>query len=493
MRVVLIEPASQMLHLFHRFRFPRLGTVLLATILKRLGHDAEAQVEVAAPLDFAALGTADLVGISTITPTATRCYAIADMLRRSGLPVVLGGPHVTFQTEEGMEHADYVVRGEGEAALTALVKAIENGGRPDQLRAVPNLTWRSPDGHLVNNPLAPFVDLETLPNPDWSVVRAGVGQTGMMSHRTAGVQTSRGCPHGCTFCSVNDLFGRKIRYASVDSVIEAIRPHNQRGNVIFFYDDNFAVNRERVGTICEAILSAGLTKMAWSAQVRAEVARDAELIKLMRRSGACTFYIGLESAHEESLKRMKKHQSVAMMRDDLKAIHKAGIRVHGMFVLGFDADTPASVRATVDFATKERLSSAQFLLLIPLPGTDTYKNLRAQGRIVLQDWSLFDGHHTVFQPQHFSMRDLQQAQLDAHAQFYSRGRQLGWMLKGKLIETLLYPYARHLNNGWQKENGKFLSWLSQLDLLKAIRDVVPARASPAIVGPALASAAIVCP
>ena len=480
MRVVLVEPASQSLHLFHRFRFPRLGTVLLATILKRLGHDAEAQVEVAAPLDFAAMGRADLVGISTITPTAHRCYAIADMLRRSGLPVVLGGPHVTFETAEAMEHADYVVRGEGEAALTALVKAIESGGGDDQLATVPNLTWKKPDGQLVNNPEAPFADLAQLPNPDWSVVRAGVSDSGMMSHRTAGVQTSRGCPHGCTFCSVNDLFGRKIRYAPVDSVIEAIRPHNQRGNVIFFNDDNFAVNRERVATICEAILSAGLTKLSWSAQVRAEVARDTELIKLMRRSGACTFYIGLESAHEESLKRMKKHQSVSLMRSDLRTIRKSGIRVHGMFVLGFDQDTPASVQATVDFAAKERLSSAQFLLLIPLPGTSTYKKLKEQGRIVLDDWSLFDGHHTVFQPRNFSMRDLQQTQLDAHARFYSRKRQLGWMFKGKLIETLLYPYARHLNNGWQKENGNFLSWLSQLDRLKAIRELRPAVTSPAV-------------
>ena len=465
MRIVLIEPESPGIHIFHKFRLPRLGALLLGTIMEELGHDCEVQFEVAAPLDFESMRKADLVGISTITPTAPRSYAIADMLRLASVPVVIGGPHVTFCSEEALEHAGYVVRGEGEAALPALVEAMEAGGEPRDLEKVPNLSWRGPDGSITHNPVAPPTVLDDLPTPDWSLVQAGISATGLMSYNTAPMQTSRGCPYDCTFCSVTEMFGRKMRYRSVEGVLDSVRPYNQRGMDVFFYDDNFAANRNRVEAICEGILSAGMKRLTWSAQVRADIARDPKLVKLMHRAGARTFYIGLESAHEDSLKSMNKKQTVATMRENLRTIRNAGVRVHGMFVFGFDQDSPESMDATVRFAVEEKLSSAQFLLLVPLPGTRTYQELEDQGRIVLTDWSLYDGHHAVFQPRGVGMRDLQQAQLDAHARFYSRRRELGWILKGRVVEALIAEYARALNHRWEREKTVFLSWLRQIDSL----------------------------
>lgn len=463
MRIHLVEPDSPGTHIFSRFRMPRLGAVLLATLLDRLGHQTEVQVEVAAPLDLERLLRADLVGLSTITPTAPRAYAIADRLRAAGIQVVVGGPHATFLPEEAMGHADFVVRGEGELALPALVRALELGGDDRRLAEVPGLTWRATDGRISHNPLSAPVDLAELPAPDWTLVRAGVGRDGRVGSGSIPIQTSRGCPYNCTFCSVTSVFGRRMRYESAASVVERVRAVGNRRCYVFFYDDNFAVSRDRVGEICEGLLDAGLTRLRWMAQVRADVARDPELLGLMRRAGAHTFFVGLESAHPEVLAAARKRQRIEEVREHLRRIRRTGIRVHGMFVLGLDQDTPDSVEATVRFAIEERISSAQFLVLVPLPGTEIFARLEDEGRLVVRDWSLYDGHHVVFRPRGFAMSQLQRAQIRAHERFYPLRRQLGWLVRGRLFESFVSGYARRLNRAWERSHGRFFERLERLD------------------------------
>jgi radical SAM superfamily enzyme YgiQ (UPF0313 family) len=463
MRIHLVEPDSPGKHIFSRFRMPRLGAVLLATVLDRLGHRTEVQIEVAAPLELERLERADLVGISTITPTAPRAYEIADRLRLVGVKVVIGGPHPTFLPDEALEHADFAVRGEGEGSLPALVRALEQGGGDERLRRVPGLTWRAFDGRAVHNPLPEPVAVAELPAPDWSLVRAGVRPDGRVGSGSIPMQTSRGCPYDCTFCSVTSVFGRRMRYQPASSVVERIAAVGNRNRYVFFYDDNFAVSRDRVGEICEGLLDAGLSRIKWTAQVRADVARDPELLRLMRRAGAHTFFIGLESAHPATLAAARKRQRVDQVREHLRRIRRAGIRVHGMFVLGLDQDTPESVDATVRFAIDERISSAQFLVLVPLPGTEVFDRLEDQGRLVVRDWSLYDGHHVVFRPRGFTMSRLQRAQIDAHDRFYPLSRQLGWLMRGRLFESAIGGYARRLNRTWKRTHAQFLARLERLD------------------------------
>jgi len=471
MRIHLVEPDSPGKHIFSRFRMPRLGAVVLATLLDRLGHEAEVQAEVAAPLELEPLLAAGLVGISTITPTAPRAYEIADLVRRAGVPVVIGGPHATFLPDEALAHADFVVRGEGERSLPALVRALEQGADEAALSRVPGLTWRRDDRVVEHNPTAEPADVAELPAPDWSLVRAGIGLDGRVGSGSIPMQTSRGCPYDCTFCSVTSVFGRKMRYEPASSVVDRVVAIGNRDRYVFFYDDNFAVSRDRVGEICEGLIDAGLSKIKWTAQVRADVARDPELLKLMRRAGAHTFFVGLESAHPATLAAARKRQRVDRVREHLREIRRAGIRVHGMFVLGLEQDTPQSVETTVRFAIDERISSAQFLVLVPLPGTEVYDRLVAEERLVVDDWSLYDGHHVVFRPHGFTMSQLQHAQLDAHARFYPVSRQLGWLVRGRLFESAINGYARKLNRTWKRTHAQFLARLEQLDAAFAARAV----------------------
>ena len=451
-KIVFIEPQAPGLHIFSQFPLPRLGTLILGTMMKRRGFEVEVFVEDFRKLDFDVLASADLVGVSTITSTAPRAYAIADRARALGVPVIMGGPHVTYLTDEALEHADFVVRGEGEEALTAFVDAWESG-RGDY-SGVPNLSYRDPDGRVVHNPMAPgCTDLDRLPFPDFSLLRPDVPGRRRLS--SIPVLTSRGCPFDCSFCSVTGMFGRKYRFRSTKNIIEELRLYDDRRNSIFFYDDNFAADPRRTRELCEAMVREKF-KFKWTTQVRADVARDPELVRLMKRSGCHTLYIGFESVNPESLEGMKKNQTVAEIAEAVKVLRRHRIHIHGMFVLGFDQDDWKTIRKTVRFAKKARLTSTQFLILTPLPGSEFYDRIAAEKRIAFHDWTLYDAHHAVFQPARLSLFDLQKAQSFAHRKFYSLKGSVRKVLAGEWLGVAIAHYARNLDRVWKRRNKLFL-------------------------------------
>ncbi|MCJ7565327.1 MAG: B12-binding domain-containing radical SAM protein [Candidatus Aminicenantes bacterium] len=449
-KIVFIEPHAPNLHIFSQFPLPRLGTLILGTMMKGRGWDTEVFVEDFRKIDFEAIASADLIGISTITSTAPRAYAIADRAREAGIPVIMGGPHVTYLAEEALEHADFVIRGEGERPLMAFIDAWERGGGYDD---IPNLSYQK-DGQTVHNPLLPFSgELDRIPFPDLSLLKPDRPRRTKMS--SIPVLTSRGCPFDCSFCSVTGMFGKKYRFRSTENIIEELRQYDRRGNVIFFYDDNFTANRERAKALCAAMIRERF-KFKWTTQVRADVARDLELVKLMKKAGCHTLYIGFESVNPESLKGMKKNQTVAEISNAVKVLRRHRIHIHGMFVLGFDQDDWKTVMRTVKFAKKARLTSTQFLILTPLPGSEFYEKVASENRIRFHDWTLYDAHHVVFQPARFSLFDLQKAQMVCHKKFYSLKQSVRKLVAGQWIGVAIAHYARNLNRMWKKRNKTFL-------------------------------------
>ncbi len=160
MRITFIEPNLPSIHVFSKIRLPRLGPVLPATMLRRKGHDASVELEDSHPLNWHRLEDNALVGISTITSTAPRAYAIADRLRDAGVPVVIGGPHATFLPDEALQHAEWVVRGEADAVIEPFLGAFSAGRGFGE---IPGLSWRE-GVQVVHNALGPAIeDLDTLP------------------------------------------------------------------------------------------------------------------------------------------------------------------------------------------------------------------------------------------------------------------------------------------------------------------------------------------
>lgn len=456
-RLLLVEPKAPNLHIFSGMSLPRLGTILLGTLARDHGWDVTVIIEEQAPVDWDELPTFDLVGISTITSTAPRAYAMADRARSLNVPVILGGPHVTFLPDEGLEHADYVMRGEAEAAFPRFLDTFLQTG---DFRLVPNLSWRWPDGSIGHNDLAPAIaDLDTLPTPDFSLVR---GRTLRMGGKSViPIQTSRGCPFDCSFCSVTSMFGRKFRFRSTAVIMTEMERYDSSDNFLFIYDDNFMASPKHARELLSAMIERKF-KFRWSAQVRADLARDEELVKQMRRAGCHTVFIGFESVSPEALAEINKKASVDDLRRAADTFRRSGIHVHGMFILGLDSDNQRTVRQTVRFARRHRIGTAQFLILTPLPGSAQFEELKREGRITFKDWSLYDAHHVVYRPANFSLAGLQRAQIYAHRAFYSLHDTFRRLLFFHFGEFAVALYARRLNRNWRRKNK---AWLSLLTLL----------------------------
>jgi radical SAM superfamily enzyme YgiQ (UPF0313 family) len=242
--------------------------------------------------------------------------------------------------------------------------------------------------------------------------------------------------------------------------------YNPKRSNIFFYDDNFAANPRRTKELLREMIRLRLG-FAWSTQVRTDIVKDPELLDLMAAAGCATLFIGFESVDPSALKEMKKNQSVEEIRHAIREIRKRRIHVHGMFVFGFDSDNVASTRATVRFALQERVDSAQFLILTPLPGSSFYTRMLAEGRIIDTAWDTYDAHHVKFFPRGLTPWDLQRMQIEAHARFYSPVHVAGRLLRGRVVGFIIGVYARALNKRWQ---------LQERDYLRLLRGLRPASA-----------------
>lgn len=430
-RVVFYEPAMPGPYLFRQYPMPRMGVMILGTILKKAGYEVTIYVDSIRPPTMEELCRADLVGISTITPTAPRAYQVASALRARGMPVVLGGPHVTLLPDEAIRYADYVFRGEAENVIVQLVEAVLAS---EGLEQVPGLSFRRDDEVVKNPPSEPVSDLDALPAPGFDLLKGSL-------RLIVPVQTSRGCPHSCAFCNVPRLFGRKYRFRSTERVLDELSGLDLRGRRVFFYDDHFAANRPRLYELLEGMLSRGL-KFSWSAQVRGDVAGDERLLGLMRRANCRTLYVGMESVNPETLKAYGKGQTIGDIEQSIRMIHKHGIRIYGMFVLGADTDTVETVRATANFARQNGIESVQFLILTPFPGTAYRELIEQQGRILQRDWSLYDAHHVVFRPARMSAGELHTEIVRALRKFYSVPRIISDILRFRFFEAKAKTFNR---------------------------------------------------
>jgi radical SAM superfamily enzyme YgiQ (UPF0313 family) len=466
-KIRLIEPEPPGMHVYAKVLLPRLGLPIIAATLKAAGHDVLIYSPQMAPIDWGDVFSADLVGISSTTSTATAAYDFAAKLREQDVPVIVGGSHVTFMADEALEHADFVARGEGgEQLMVELIDALEGGRELDSIAGLSFLK----DGVAVHNQLRePCADLDSLPFPDLDLI---VGHEKLV---TMPIMTSWGCPFACNFCSVTAMFGRKYRFRSAESVIAELK--EKRPQRIFFYDDNFAANKKRLKRLLQMMIDEGLATL-WSAQVRTDVVRDPELVDLMRRSGCEVVYLGLESVNQDTLDHFEKSQTVDDIRHSIAVLHEHGILAHGMFVLGADTDTVQTVRDTVTFAIENDIDTVMLNILTPLPGTPQFRELDAAGRIFDKRWHLYDAHHVVFRPKLMSPYELQSETIRGYMHFYSLRAWLRCMFVVRSArKSLFHWWGMMIIRNWRKDvrNRAFMA---------ALRRMLPPTASAGTAGEA---------
>ncbi|WP_427365864.1 B12-binding domain-containing radical SAM protein [Candidatus Caldatribacterium saccharofermentans] len=370
--------------------FPQASLPLLAALTPSR-HEVRIVDERVEDVDFD--GSYDLVGITVMSATAARAYQIADEFRKRGVKVVLGGIHPTALPEEAKEHADSVVIGEAEGLWEKLLEDYERGT------------------------LQPFYKRENFP----SLAGLPHSRLDLLQGRYLlkhVFQTTRGCPHACGFCSVSAFMGRKYRHRPVEEVIEEIQQYSSR--MIGFLDDNIVGNPAYSRELFRALIP---LKRKWVSQGTLRMAEDEELLRLAAQSGCIALFVGFESVNEENLREMhKSFHRVDQYRKLIDRFHQHGIMVIGSFVFGFDEDDSGVFRRTLRFIEDTKIDFAQFSILTPLPGTEVFHQLRAQGRIFSFDWSKYDFAHVVYQPAKMTPQELQEGYNFVFREFYSLPR-----------------------------------------------------------------------
>jgi radical SAM superfamily enzyme YgiQ (UPF0313 family) len=353
--------------------------------------------------DYEAMPRPDLVGITAFTSQATRAYAIAAAFRGRGVPVVMGGIHATMCLQEALEHVDAVVTGEAESVWSRVLEDARRG----QLERVYEGT---------------FEDMAKIPMARHDLSPAG--------YRLGSIQTTRGCPLNCSFCSVTAFNGGLFRHRPIDHVVEEFKLIREK--YVLVVDDNFVGTRTdhitRTKDLLRAMIRADLRKK-WIAQVTINMADDEELVRLAAQAGCLGVFIGFESATVEGLTEVHKKFNIQNGRDfraSVRRLQRHGILVVGSFIMGLDADRKGIGQQIADTANRYGLDILNVLILTPLPGTCLWKKMESEGRITAnnfpEDWKYYTLNYPVARYQNLSWSDLDQESDVCSRNFYSYPR-----------------------------------------------------------------------
>lgn len=334
--------------------------------------------------------------------------------------VVVGGPHVCADYRNLMvnhKEIDIAVTGEGEYTMLELIDSIQNG---DSLNNIKGITYRSDEEikttpfreYITNLDLLPFADWESLPMEKYSdaiTVKKNYG----------GIMASRGCPYSCTFCGAKSALGVKARRRSPENILDEINLLYNKYNVrqILFHDSTFNLDNQWVREICEGILKMN-KPLIWGCNLRTE-RLDREVLRLMKKSGCLRVFVGVESADNEVLKKMKKGTTIEKIEEGIHLLEETGLTTDCGFILGMPGETEESIKKTIKFAKKIKKGICTFSLASPFPGSEFYDIAKEEG-LNVKDWSKHDLYTMAYVPKGLTKEKLESYYKLAVRSFYLR-------------------------------------------------------------------------
>jgi radical SAM superfamily enzyme YgiQ (UPF0313 family) len=334
---------------------------------------------------------ADLIGMTVITGTAVRAYELADHFRARRIPVVLGGPHVTLVPDDAQPHADSIVEGYAEESWPELLHDFIDGKLKPRYKQNPHLK------------------LKNLPFPRRDLLKRKAYIT------THVFEATRACVHSCDFCVVPVAWGLKPYQKPVKDVVADIKQYWARK--IVFIDLNLIADRHYAAELFEALIP---LRVNWFGLTTTLLLKDRPLIELAARSGCTGLLIGFESINPVNLRGSKKgFNSPEEYRQVVDTLHQYGITLMACFTFGMDHDTPDVFMKTAQFAVDASIDLPRFAIVTPFPGTPLFHRLNNEGRILTQNWELYDGQHVVFQPSQMSPKALYEGHERAWKHAYS--------------------------------------------------------------------------
>ncbi len=396
MRILLYNPDNGVTRNF----MPHLWMFLLQALTPS-GHEVLLIDGNAQPMDEAGIAqfvrdnNIGLVGIGAMTRMIAKAYRMADAVRATGVPVVMGGPHVTEMADEalgrdgGPRHADAVALGEADATWPRIVEDAACGELKDIYAPVDAFGQESKPS-LKEYPVIPWhsIDLKQfnlVPKAARALLQK-IGE-GWGTFRLIPVESGRGCPYGCEFCTVTGFFGDSIRFRTNESVVNELlllkaRARSEKGQMaVFFIDDNFAINIKRTKSLLRDIIAAG-AQVHWVAQISANLLRDEELVDLIAASGGKWIFIGMESIDPANLKDVNKgFNKPGEYAAVLERLAQRNVYAITSFIFGMDNDTAGVAERTLEQVRTWPPGLPIFGLLTPLPATPLYKRLETAGRL----------------------------------------------------------------------------------------------------------------
>ena len=444
--------------------FPEYGMPLVATITRDAGYDVQAFVEHIGPIKWDRVMASDVVCFHAFSSTMPKTIEYIEKIKaqRPDMPIIIGGTHASVMTEDTLQYCDAVVRQEGDITLPEVLDKWKNDEDPDDVLGVSY--WKG--DRIKNNPERPFVqEFETIPDleliqgymdwPRWKLLKN-------LKMRWQVLQTTRGCPYDCSFCIAPRELGRGYRVRSMDSVIADIKYQQKLVGTKYFFivDNHFTVKRDRTKELLNRVIE---EKIDWYGIcfTRLEVARDEELLALLKKAQVNTLYIGLESFDNKVLKLLNKQQSQDGIRKALRTIKSHKLRILGSFVMGSDEDTVETIRGTIDAAIEEDLD---YMALFPLSGYPEHNAPTIPlNRFFTPTWDRLDGTFVIFLPKHMKPSTLQKEINRAYKKFYGPMQIWRRIRTGDLfaaIRRMTYYYW-----SWEirKSTSKWADWLETVE------------------------------
>ena len=423
MKLLLVTPGWPKKSLWGElgFKFPSLSFAALAAVTP--SHwEIELCDENIEPINFSA--DVDLVAITAMTAQAPRAYEIASKFRQRKVPAVLGGFHVSSLPEEGLRYADAIVVGEGELAWPRLLADLERG---ELLRVY------QADG---------LMEMQAIP----------VARRQIFNDKryllTNTLQTTRGCPHQCEFCSVTAFYGRKYRKRPIEAVLAELETLRTNNSFAFFVDDNLVADRGYAMALFDGMRGLGFK---WLSHASIDMSRDRELVRAAGDAGCIGMFVGFESLRPEVLAAMGKKTNLEL--DYLKGaaiFRDNGIGILGSFILGSDGDTPDVFEETLRFCEKARLEAAIFPILTPYPGTAVRARLMAEGRILSNEWRDYDMGHVTFRPSDMTVEQLWDGYAWLNRSFYSFSSMFRRIFKVHRSVQVFGPMNFGFRSAWRR-------------------------------------------
>lgn len=403
-----------------------------------------------------------LVGIGAMTRMIAKAYRFADALRAAGVLVVMGGPHVTECADEalgrdgGPKHADAVALGEADNTWPQIIEDAAKGQLKEVYEPIDSNTGKEVKPGLQPYPTIPW---DTIDLNQFNLIPKMFGRftekygSGFRYFNILPIESGRGCPYGCEFCTVTGFFGDSIRFRTNESVVNELlmlkrRARKERGQItIFFIDDNFAINIKRTKSLLRDIIAAD-AQLPWIAQISANLLRDEELVDLIAASGGRWIFIGMESIDPTNLadvnKSFNKPGEYAAVLDRLARRHIYAIT---SFIIGLDNDTPGVADRTIDEIEQWPPTMPVFGPLTPLPGTPLYDRLGAEGRLTRpKHWLNFALYRMAHTPLKLTIPEAQIELDHAWSRSYSpaRNARVVELLEGRGLDARAMHFVMRL-------------------------------------------------